>query len=119
MLSSEKGVVKGSDFYFFSSSAISKEIFIYLFACGEFHCNTQYIVKRDDYNNFMLVYVKSGVFGVETGNNTFEAKEGDVVILDCHKPHSYYAIKPVEFLWMHFDGKIVKDFFLAITKHDY
>jgi len=118
LLAKEKGVLPGSDMYFFSASTIAKNAFIYLYTCGDFHCNTEYIIQRqDNYNNYMLMYVNYGVCGFETGGKAYEAKEGDIVILDCHKPHSYYAIKEMEILWVHFEGKAVEDIFNVITKN--
>ena len=117
MLTKEKGVISGSDIYFFTASALAKNIFIHLFTCGDFHCDTQYRVDRENYHNYFLAYVNYGVFGFETSGKSYEAKEGDIVILDCHTPHSYYAIKNMEIIWVHFDGKVTEDFFNVITKN--
>ena len=41
---------------------------------------------------------------VEYENQCFDAQKGDVVLLDCSKPHYYHAYNGLEFLYMHFDG---------------
>lgn len=35
---------------------------------------------------------------------SFDARSGDVVLLDCSEPHYYHARDGLEFLYMHFDG---------------
>ena len=117
MLAKEPGVHSGSDIYFFSASTLARKGLIYLYACGNFHCNLRYKVERYNYHNYLLMYVNHGICGVETDGKKYEAKEGEIIILDCHKPHCYYSITDMEILWVHFEGKAVGDIFKIITKN--
>lgn len=41
---------------------------------------------------------------MEYEGESFDAKKGDVVLLDCAKPHYYQAMDGLEFVYIHFDG---------------
>lgn len=116
MLSGEKGVLPGSDYYFMTPSVLAQEIFFYPLFCGHFRCITGYDVRRIDYNNFLLMYVAQGQCGIEAEGREFVARTGDLVILDCHKPHRYYAIDYLDLVWLHFDGHDAENFYRQIVR---
>ena len=41
---------------------------------------------------------------MEYEGESFDAKKGDVLLLDCVKPHYYQAMDGLEFVYIHFDG---------------
>ena len=49
-------------------------------------------------------YIREGTLHVEYEGETFDAKKGDVVLLDCARPHYYQAMEGLEFVYIHFDG---------------
>ena len=46
---------------------------------------------------------------------TEELFPGDVCILDCYRPHEYFAETDWEILWLHYDGGIAREFFELLT----
>ncbi|HHY79454.1 MAG TPA: AraC family transcriptional regulator [Thermoanaerobacter sp.] len=107
----EKGVLENSEIYFHTPSNIAKSLFFYLISAGHFYCNNKYFVKRDHYNSYLLIYVKSGEGKIFFDNKTFQAKSNDAVLIDCYNPHTYTTDKSWEIYWIHFDGNLSKGYF--------
>lgn len=116
MISVETGVLPGSDYYFMTPSDAAREIFFFPYACGHFRCITGYDVKRDNYHNYLLMYVAKGHCVVEIEGQALQATEGDLIFLDCHTPHRYYAVDYLDIVWLHFDGRDTEFFYRQITK---
>jgi len=117
MVSNEKGVLPGSFYYFFTPSATAENLFFYPFGCGHFYCINGYDVNRSDYNNYLLMYITKGKCGIESEDKSFFAVEGDLVFLNCHTPHRYYAIHSLEIIWLHFDGIFADKIHKYVTKN--
>lgn len=116
MLNGENGVLPGSDYYFMTPSALAQEIFFYPLYCGHFRCISGYDVQRTDYNNFLLMYVAQGQCFVEAEGREYVAKAGDLIILNCHKPHRYYTNDYLDIVWLHFDGHDAENFYNHIVR---
>ncbi len=114
MLSGEKGVLLGSDYYFMTPSSMAQEVFFYPYMCGQFRCITGYDVKREDYSNYLLMYVAKGRCKVEFENREYDANEGALIFLNCHKPHRYYALDYLDIIWLHFDGHDAENMYQQI-----
>lgn len=110
MYISEKGVLKNSHTFFHTPSNMAKSMFFYLKVAGHFFCSTGYSVNRNDYSSFLLMYIKKGSGSILLDNKTYVAKENDVILIDCHKPHMYSSDN-FEILWIHFDGSMSKQYF--------
>ncbi len=119
MASSAPGALQGSDFYFFTPSAMAKKQLFYFTSVGHFYCDFGYRVKREDYGNFLLMVIQNGRMEITTGGKKYTAKEGDVVFIDCHSPHEYKAVGAVEFVWVHFDGVNTRQLFEDVTRNIY
>ena len=117
MLCQLEGVLSGSDFYFFRPSATARNQLFYFTSIGHFFCDYGYRVERQDYGNYLLLYVKKGKLAVTTEGGTFHAREGDMAFINCHLPHEYHAIGFTEFMWIHFDGSNSGQFHNDITKN--
>lgn len=100
----EKGVLAGSDYYFPSTGSLTRSMFFYPICAGDFICNGNYSVKRESYNSFLLMYIERGSGRVEFNGRAYTANEGNVVLLDCYKPHLYCTSKGWHTLWLHFNG---------------
>src|SRR5665647_1654930 len=105
-----KGVLRTSQTFFHTPSNMAKNMFFYLKVVGHFFCTTGYKVERSDYSNFLLMYVKKGTGFVSFDNKTYVAHENDIIIIDCHKSHTYSSDN-FETLWIHFDGSMSKQYF--------
>lgn len=116
MLCQQKGVLSGSDFYFFTPSQTARNLLFYFTSVGHFFCDFGYRVARENYGNYLLLLVKKGRLSVETGGKKYTVREKEAALIDCHVPHVYKAVGFVEFLWIHFDGGDSNRLYREITE---
>ena len=64
----------------------------------------------------MSQVILDGTMVYETEGRTIEAKQDDVVLLDCYKPHRYYTNTGCRVLWIHFDGAPARTYYNWISK---
>jgi AraC family transcriptional regulator len=107
----EKGLLSNSNTFFHTPSKTAKSTYFYMISSGEFFCNRDYRVERNNYNSYLIMYIKKGSGVVLFNNVSYTAKTNDVIILNCHQPHGYYTEEGWETLWLHFDGNTIKSFF--------
>jgi AraC-type DNA-binding domain-containing proteins len=106
----EKAVFKNSCAFFHTPSNMAKEMFFYLKSAGHSLCSSDHYIKQKDCDSFLLIYTKSGKGSVYYENRTYQAKENDVVMIDCRKPYAFES-DSWETLWIHFDGNMSSEFF--------
>ncbi len=104
MLSTERGIRFGSDYYVYSPSVTAGETFLYPISVGHFVCEPGYALFREAYDSYLVLYVKSGRLIVSAGGKEQTAPAGHFVLLDCYRPHAYWTEEGCESLWCHFDG---------------
>lgn len=111
MLVQDKGVISGSEEFHLEPSPIAEKLLYYVTDCGIYFCEYGYRVERENYGNYMLLYVTKGVLAVSTEGTTYLVQEGQVAFFNCHVHHAYYAKGYVSFLRVHFDGANTADFY--------
>ena len=104
MKSVDIGVLPKSICFSFTPSEIARKLYFYPTWCGHYFCTSRYYMKRDYYPPLLVVYVRKGILNVEYRGEQKQAREGDVVLLDCTEPHYYHAENNLEFLYMHYAG---------------
>lgn len=109
MLCKEPGVLPGSDFYFGPALEGDKSLHQEMVMCGHYHCVRGYEVKRQFYQYLLIAYIVGGTFFLEYEGGSHTARQGDVVFIDCQKPHHFGAGDHMEFAWVHFDSEIVRN----------
>lgn len=115
---SEKGVLSGSDIYFYTPSQMAKEQLFYFTSVGHCFCDMNYCVDRnDDYGNYLLLLVKQGRLHICAEGEDFIVKSGEMAFINCHFPHKYEALGICEFLWVHFDGANTSQFYERLLKY--
>lgn len=105
------GLNEHSHMYFYTPSAKAKRLLYYPLCAGEFYCNGEYEVKREQYNSFLFLLVLDG----EIIYNNESAKQNELLLIDCYKPHSYYTNTNAHTLWLHFDGNNSKELFETLV----
>ncbi|MBQ3110224.1 MAG: helix-turn-helix transcriptional regulator [Clostridia bacterium] len=104
-----QGVLQGSEIFFSSPSVRAKNLFYHVLCAGHFFCDSVYSVDREHYDSYLVLHVIKGSLsflnkdGVEAC-----AREGETVIIDCYKPHSYCTHDKLESVWVHIDGSDTK-----------
>lgn len=104
MKSVDPGILPQSICFSFTPSDLARKLYFYPTWCGHYYCTDNYFMKRDTYPPLLIVFIREGKMHVEYENQCFDARKGDVVLLDCSRPHYYRAYNGLEFLYMHFDG---------------
>lgn len=110
----DKGCLKNSSVYFYTSGEQAKRTFFYPLCVGHYFSTKEYLVQRNNYNSFLLMYIKKGEGYLEIDGKTYPFHAEEAVLIDCYKPHLYATVKESEFLWVHFDGSTSREYFTAI-----
>ena len=104
------GLNKGSELFFYTPSGAAKRLYYYPLCAGEFFCNSEYEVNREQYNSFLLICVLDG----EIKSESLTVKGGEALLVDCYKQHRYYTDTNAHTLWLHFDGANSRELFEEI-----
>lgn len=112
----EEKVKKGSEYYIHTPGTIAKKLFFYPICLGHFTYEPGYLLKRNRYDSFLLMYCARGSLKGKSGGKSWRAMAGDVVLLDCYQPHQYGTEDGAEVFWIHFDGLQGRAYFDYIMK---
>lgn len=110
MKHTETGVLEQSVIEFTIPSEFAKKAMYCCPQAGYFFCDSRYDVRRETYDWFLMVYVCSGALLFESGGQSYAARSGEVVLLDCHIPHRYRCRDSAVFMWFHFYGSGSEDY---------
>jgi AraC-like DNA-binding protein len=111
MKSCEPYLSDASYFYPYSPSPQARRLFLYPIICGVYQYEPGYELHRESFDSFLFMYISQGSLSIRTNGNTFTAKSGQIVLIDCYQPHSYVAAEPCHVQWIHFDGHDAKAYF--------
>ena len=103
MICNENGLFDSS-YYFFTPSAFYESLGYYVTVCGHFHATAGYEIKRNGGVVPLLFFIKSGRLTLRYEGQPYIATEGQIVLLNCNRPHSYYCQGSCEFLFFHLAG---------------
>ena len=109
------GIYEYSTLFFHTPEKNIPDFFYYPLCVGHYFCIPPYRVNRSRYDSFLILYTKKGKGKVCVNGVTEELFPGDVCILDCYRPHEYFAETDWEILWLHYDGGIAREFFELLT----
>ncbi len=104
------GCTEKSAVYFYTSGETAKQTFFYPLCVGHYFCTKEYLVQRNNYNSFLLIYAKKGEGYLKVDGKKYTFRKEDVVLIDCYKPHIYGTVKDSELLWIHFDGSTSREY---------
>lgn len=82
----------------------AQALYFYPTLCGQYSCDTHYIVNRQGHENPLLLFIRNGMLRLQYEGQIYHAGKGDIILLDCSRPHCYEAEENVDFLYLHFDG---------------
>lgn len=110
MIPGEQGILQKKGVFFHSPSPFARANLFYALWGDEYVCDLPYRVNRAYLNAFLLFRILDGTLTYEYRGRRFEAKTGDVVLLDCKIPHHYWATKRVRFQYLHFSGNVIQQY---------
>lgn len=108
------GLNKGSHMYFYTPPQAAKKLLYYPIAVGEFYCNSDYNVNRDRYDSILAIYILDGNITMLQEGAEFNARENELLLVDCYKKHKYFTAHNAHTLWVHFDGNNTRQWFNEI-----
>ena len=114
----EPGVLPESNAYFHTPSLMAQRLFFTLSCTGHYACNARYAVRRPSYDSFLILYVVRGRGYCYIDDRRVELHVGSLVILDCYLPHRYGTDSDWEIYWIHFDGRLAREYFETLVKSD-
>lgn len=112
--SCERNVSKKSDYFIYNPSLNARNAFLYPICVGHFFYEPGYHLIRNSFDSFLLIYIQHGSMHFHIGDYSYDAYEGQFVFLDCYAPHSYFADKDCEIIWLHFDGLSTRTYYKII-----
>lgn len=112
-----KEILAPSKVYFYTCSALAREIFFYPLCTGHFYCDKGYEVNRGRYDSFLLIYTAAGKGYVYNGSQRLEVVAGEFVLMDCYQPQRYGTDDNWEIYWLHFDGKLARQYCELCTQN--
>ena len=107
----ESDILEKEGIYVHTPSPFAREHLFYVTLDALYTCGPQYEVKRTGLEACLLFYIRRGELFFEYEGKTFTARDGDVVLLDCRRPHRYRALTKTKFYWFHFDGNSSRAYF--------
>ncbi len=116
MHSSERFVLPDSDFYIYEPSTLAREVYLYPLSAGHFRYSAGYRNQRRSFDSFELFYVEQGYVELRNRGKTLTAGPGELALLDCYSPHSYFSRNGWACYWLHFDGPVARAFYRSIVK---
>lgn len=120
MRSKEAKVTAASDYYLYVPSAVASRIYLYPIVLGYFYYEPGYYLKRNKYDSFLLMHIKSGKCILKIDGQTYTARKDELILLDCYQPHEYGngGSDILETSWLHFDGPLAREYFdLIVSNH--
>lgn len=87
-------------------SKFARENLYFTNAMGWLHSNPDFIIDRDNFYYYLIMYGISGKLHIEQYGKSSCLKAGEVILMDLSVKHKYYSdkISPCEILWIHFAG---------------
>lgn len=80
----------------------------YIMEIGHFFSNSNYSVKREYHDSYLLIFTLKGSGCIHTNNTSYNLTSNTCTIIDCHSPHEYYSTSKLwDFFWIHFDGNSI------------
>ena len=116
MHSSERHVTPDSDYYIYEPSTLAREVYLYPLSSGHFRYTGGYRNIRRSFDSFELFCVEEGSVELKNHSMTLTAHPGQLGLLDCYSPHSYYSKDGWACYWLHFDGQVARAFYRRITE---
>lgn len=100
----DAGIGETSIHYFVRPSSFALEHLYHIQSLGRYDVDSSYKVNRLNYNSYLMIVVAEGNIRCHQGDEAATASAGEIVLLDCHKPHTYYALQNATFYFAHFGG---------------
>ncbi len=114
----ENGVLSGSEIFYNTTDQAIQQLFYYTDICGHYYCDERYLIRRQNFNSFLLLLVETGSMYARYRDTELTAHTGDIIFIDCMQPHYYAAKELMEFYWLHIGGANCYELFSYLTRQN-
>lgn len=104
-----RGILPDSQIYIYDASEQAKRLYMYALCAGHYYCNSSYVVNRQSYNSYLMLYVRSGSAYYITEGHRHEVRADSFALIDCYLPHIYGTSEDSELYWVHFEGSAARE----------
>lgn len=99
------GILNDSIRYYHDADIFTEENLFYIPHAGTYHCNAEYIVRRDFLEVCQIIIIDKGELTIEYDDEVITVRPGMTILMDCRRPHVYYsACDNLKMRWFHFTG---------------
>lgn len=109
------GVLPSSRMFLHLPSEFARAALVYASFVGQVFGDSTYTVRRNRFDYFMIAIVDSGVLSIQYDGEQFRVHAGEVVLLDCRKPHVYGAVDNVSFRYIYFRGGSCEEYYRLLA----
>lgn len=109
------GVLSESQVYTLEASDFAQRALLYLVSAGKYVCDKDYLVSRRSFPYFFLVCVDEGCLFVHYEGEDFTVRAGELLLMDCTRPHSYRAEDLVRLRYFNFRGANTRAYYQLLT----
>lgn len=97
----------------------TRQLPFYINEVGYFKCDSSFFTKRNEQNDYELIYTCDGLGQIEYEGNVTQLKKGDAYIIDCFKLNLYNTVpgEKWDIKWIHFNGSSADLYYKNITKN--
>lgn len=101
-------------------SSSAKELFLYPQTGSLAVCTGEYCRSRSSYMNYNLAYIRKGQLLLTVPSGDYILRPGEAYMIETARPHIYCSYKgqEVEMLWLHFNGRLMPEYYSYITRGD-
>ncbi|MCH3919454.1 MAG: AraC family transcriptional regulator [Sphaerochaeta sp.] len=110
----EKGVLDTSEIFLYNGNTKANEYFYHMLCTGHYYCDSNYFMKKNTLDSFLLMYVRKGKGFIIQNDIRTEVHEGALIFLNVYTRPSYGTESSWEILWSHFDGLSIKQLYQDI-----
>lgn len=110
-----RGILPESQIYIYDTAESDRDIFLHALCAGHYRCSDEYVVRRQNYDSFLMLYAASGEAWVQRDGKRHSLPERGFALVDCYAPHAYGSDTGCELYWVHFDGPEARKYYEIIA----
>lgn len=117
MIKRDERISKKSIWNVSTPSDLALTLPFYGIESGHFYAEKEYFVARDFHDSFLLIFCIKGSGIITCEGNENELLPGQAILIDCHRPHSYFSAHMAswEFIWIHFNGVMAQTYYNLVN----
>ncbi len=93
-------------------SKVAFQLPVYIEFIGEYYTKKDFYTKRQDLNNYMLMYTLSGEASLEYDGNQYVLEKNSLFLIDCLRFHYFEPLScDWHYRWIHISGEAIQTYY--------